>query len=454
MRRAFVILAACNGASVPAKPGYEQDIAPILEANCIRCHSAATAVSLGDCVELDQWDDGTDSTGSCSPLLGVHSSITYPVNPQLALVPVILSSTMPKDGPALSDREKQIFKNWQADGYQKDSTNHPPTITFITPPAGGAMINTGGVTTYDIQYDVEDADGDPVTGTLAVEKSGSTTALLTAPGLTNGAHTIRLDTSTLGSGTYQVAATLDDGNGVVTITAQGTLTVPSNYNATPTVTVTSPKPGYYYYAGQTVMIGWTGNDDGASLTCDVVATLSTTTIPIASGIVETPGTPASTTWTIPSSATESPSYQIQVTVHDDGSPSLSATGASGAFTVGPMPQQVSFSTQIVPLFTSTTDGCTKTGCHGSINPQQGLDLTAAKAYADIVNVAAQQTANCATGSEMLISPGDPNHSYLITKLVGSGDCLTGSRMPKGETAYTSTKIQLFIDWTLNGAPNN
>jgi len=147
---------------------------------------------------------------------------------------------------------------------------------------------------------------------------------------------------------------------------------------------------------------------------------------------------ASTTWTIPSTATLSPSYTIKVTVHDDGLPSLSASAQSGALTSGSPPQQVSFSTQLVPLLKNTTDGCIKMGCHGATNPQQGLDLTAANAFSNIVNKPATQTSNCSTGAE----------------LVGSGNCMTGSRMPKGEAAFPSAKIQLWIDWTLDGAPNN
>lgn len=82
-------------------------------------------------------------------------------------------------------------------------------------------------------------------------------------------------------------------------------------------------------------------------------------------------------------------------------------------------------------------------------PQQGLDLTAARAYAAIVNVTASQCS-----SEKLIAPGAPDQSYLIAKLVGTGTCYTGSRMPKTEPAFSAAQIQLFRDWTANGAPNN
>ncbi len=452
-----VFLAGCAAPAVPTKPGYETDIAPILEANCVRCHSAQEAIVTGNCIQLDQWDDGTDTTGACSPLLGVHSSLVNTTTPSFGLVEVVMSGVMPKDGPALTDRQKQIFENWMKAGYPKSGGNNkPPTIDFITPPPGGATINVNGVTTYDIQYNVTDPENDPVTWSLTWKGSNGKTGTF-ATGLTQGMGTVHADTSSLGSGTYQVIANLDDGSNMVSIAAQGMLTVPSNYNASPTVTVTTPIAGDYYFQGQTITISWLGNDDGAKLTCDVSASSGGTPISIATGVAETPGTPAMVTWTPTTSTPISPNYAITVTVHDDGSPSLSASGTSGTFTLGNPPQQVSFSTQLLPLMQSSTqnmDGCTKTGCHGAINPQQGLDLTSANAYKDIVNVAAQQTATCSTGSEMLIKPGDPNHSYLITKLQGSGNCITGTRMPKGEAAYSSTQIQLFIDWTLNGAPNN
>lgn len=441
------VLAAGCSTPVPSKPAYEPDIAPILEANCVRCHTAATAVSLGSCVELDRWDDGTDPTGVCPTVQGVHSSTVDMAAPQLALVAVVESGAMPKDGPALTDRQKQIFRDWMAAGFPERADNQPPTIQFITPPASGATINTGGATTYDIQYDVEDPDGDAVTWSLAWKGSNGKQGTF-ATGLAGGMGTVHADTSSLGPGSYQLIASLDDGSGMpVTATAPGQLTVPSSYNAAPTVGMLTPAGGEYFDTTQTITVSWLGNDDGPSVTCDVVAISGSTTLPIASNVTEASGQMASVTWNL-ASVTPATNWQIEVTVHEtDGSQTASAM--SGAFVISGPPQNVSFSGQILPLFESSSDGCVRNGCHGNTNPQQGLNLTSSAAYQSIVNV---MSSEC--GSEKLIDPGSPNTSYLIAKLVGSGTCFTGSMMPKGEPAFTPTQIQLIRDWTTNGAPNN
>lgn len=439
---AIVVTATACAPSVPDKVSYDQDVAPILDANCMRCHSSVQAVSLKSCVAVDNWDSATDPSGTCKPtVMGVHDGADMIVND-------VMSGKMPKDGPLLTDRQKQIIEDWKAAGYPRRSNNQPPTITFITPPASGAMINTGGVTTYDIKYDVSDPDGDAVTWDLTWKGPNGRTGSF-ATGLSAGTGTVHADTSSLGSGTYQVIANLSDGTAMVSVTAQGMLTVPSGYNAAPTVTVTAPNGGESYYVTQMITVSWLGNDDGPTLSCDVVAVAGTTTTTIATGVMETAGQPAMVTWN-PASVTPGTNYVIKVTVHDTGMPSLSASDTSDAtFTISPPPQMVSFKNQLLPLLTSTTDGCISTQCHDSVMPQQGLDLTASKAYADIVNVTASQCS-----SEKLIAPGAPDQSYLITKLVGSGTCFTGSQMPKTEPAFTAAQIQLWRDWVTNGAPNN
>lgn len=436
-----VAVTACTP-SVPDKVGYDPDVREILDANCMRCHTTAQAIALKSCVAVDTWGSAADPSGTCAPAVaGVHDSAD-------SIVSDVMSGKMPKDGPALTDRQKKILEAWKAAGYPGRSNNQPPEITFDTPPPGGAMINTGGVTTYDIKYTVSDPDGDPVTWDLTWKGSNGKTGTF-ATGLSAGTGTVHADTSSLGTGTYQVIANLSDGSAMVSVTAQGTLTVPAGYNAAPTVTVTAPNGGESYYVTQMITVSWLGNDDGPTVSCDVVAVAGTTTTTIATGVMENSGQPAMVTWN-PASVTPGTNYVIKVTVHDTGMPSLSASDTSdGAFTISPPPQMVSFRNQLLPLITSTTDGCISTQCHDSVMPQQGLDLTASKAYADIVNVTASQCS-----SEKLISPGSPNTSYLITKLVGSGTCFTGTKMPKTEAAFTAAQIQLFRDWVTNGAPNN
>lgn len=107
---------------------------------------------------------------------------------------------------------------------------------------------------------------------------------------------------------------------------------------------------------------------------------------------------------------------------------------------------VTLSGQVQPIFTRD---CTSGACHGSRNPAQNLDLSSAAAsYMNLVNVASAQ---CAMTKRVL--PSQPDMSYLMWKLVGSGTCFSGSRMPKG--APLSAADQATIrGWIAAGAPNN
>jgi hypothetical protein len=107
---------------------------------------------------------------------------------------------------------------------------------------------------------------------------------------------------------------------------------------------------------------------------------------------------------------------------------------------------VTLSGQVQPIFTRD---CTSGACHGSRNPAQNLDLSSAAAsYMNLVNVASGQ---CAMTKRVL--PSQPDMSYLMWKLMGTGTCFSGSRMPKG--APLSAADQATIrGWIAAGAPNN
>ena len=438
-----VLVSACT-AAVPDHPTYVEDVQPIVEANCVRCHAAPTAVKeLRNCVRLDQWDSTPDTAMKCSDsanmgmILGVHDA-----GPMI--VAQVTQHRMPIDGPALSSRQIDIFQRWADGGFRKRATNSPPTITFSSPPAAGVTV-CNPVCTTTVAYDVSDPDGDAVTWSLGWSSGGRSGTFAT--GLTGGTGSLTIDATTLASGTYTLVATLDDGTVMVMVDAPGTLTVPAGHNAPPVVTVIAPNGGESYYQGAAVAISWTGSDpDDATLSYDVAVLQGTTSTTVATGISAPVGQTAMTTWTAPMVAGLT-SYVVQVTATDGGSPALTATDMSDApFTVSPPPQTVSFASQLQPILTAS---CATTACHAGVHPQQGLDLSAGKAYAALVNVASSE---CSTYK--LVLPDQPDQSYLIFKLAGSGACFTGSQMPKGGAALSSAQQQLFRDWIANGAPNN
>jgi hypothetical protein len=439
-------LVACGTADdmTRTSPTYLSDIAPILQANCTRCHGAPLAIAQAqNCVRLDRWDSVADTQMLCTNtamdglIFGVHDA-------DAMLVDQVAQGLMPFGGPMLDAADLDILERWRDAGFPRRSPNAPPTIQFTAPTGNITACNP--TCTVSVSYVVADPDGDTVTWSLGWSGSGKTGTFATR--LADGTGTVMIDASALGSGTYTLTATLDDGTAKVSTDASATLTIPAGHNAAPSVTVVSPNGGEWYYDTQPITVTWNGTDgDGASLSYDVVAVQGTTTSPIATELVKPVGI-ASMTWTLPQVAALT-AYQIQVTAHDDGSPPLSAMDRSDAtFLISPPPQQVSFSSQIQPILTAN---CTSASCHDATLPQQGLNLTAGAAYGSLVNVNSTEV-TCASYKRVL--PGQPDQSYVIFKLSGSGACFYGSQMPKAAPALSITQIQLFRDWIANGAPNN
>ena len=93
-----------------------------------------------------------------------------------------------------------------------------------------------------------------------------------------------------------------------------------------------------------------------------------------------------------------------------------------------------------------TPSCALSGCHSGASPTAGQDLSAGRAYTQIVNVRSVQS------TRLRIAPGDPDASYLISKVRGDAT-ITGSRMPLGG-ALPPEKEKLLVDWVRRGAPND
>ena len=90
-----------------------------------------------------------------------------------------------------------------------------------------------------------------------------------------------------------------------------------------------------------------------------------------------------------------------------------------------------------------------TNCHNAVGSRfNGLDLTAAVAYANLVNA----TSRVRPGATRVI-PNDPENSYLIHKLEGRAT-ITGVRMPMGGPYLTSGQILVIQRWIEIGAPLN
>ena len=90
-----------------------------------------------------------------------------------------------------------------------------------------------------------------------------------------------------------------------------------------------------------------------------------------------------------------------------------------------------------------------TNCHNAIGSRfNGLDLSPAVSYSNLVNVASRGKAGA-----VRVIPGDPENSYLIHKLEGRST-IAGVRMPLGGPYLETGQILVIRRWIEIGAPNN
>lgn len=106
---------------------------------------------------------------------------------------------------------------------------------------------------------------------------------------------------------------------------------------------------------------------------------------------------------------------------------------------------VSFASEIQPFLTKS---CATIGCHRGNKPKASLDLTAAKAYGELVG---QATTQCG-GGRLRVKAGEPTASYLLDKILGTNLCF-GSKMPK-MGSVPAVELEAITNWICSGAPNN
>jgi hypothetical protein len=122
---------------------------------------------------------------------------------------------------------------------------------------------------------------------------------------------------------------------------------------------------------------------------------------------------------------------------------------------GPTPNlSVSFSSIQRDIFAATDSSGRQAcvGCHASIGGRAAagfLDLTAAVAHANLVNVGSRGKPGA-----IRVIPGDPENSYLIHKVEGRVD-IVGVRMPRGTGPFlTPGQIAVIKRWIELGAAND
>lgn len=124
-------------------------------------------------------------------------------------------------------------------------------------------------------------------------------------------------------------------------------------------------------------------------------------------------------------------------------PSMSTAKKLDFLPKGPDAQlTVFFEQQIQPIFNQTCGNCHIGSSVG------GLNLDPGSAHGNIVGVRSLQNPNMS-----LITPGNPDQSYLYQKLLENGNFFN-ERMPRNRAPLSTGQIELVKTWILEGAQNN
>ena len=157
--------------------------------------------------------------------------------------------------------------------------------------------------------------------------------------------------------------------------------------------------------------------------------------------------------TVTPTATVTPSGTLPSTPTRTATPTVTAT-----FTPTPTASAVPTPTfsidSTLPLIQTTIfdTTCLDLGCHNATNLAGGQSLVSGQSYAQLVGVTPQNVA-AAQGGLLRVTPGDPDKSFLVTKITLPVvfDPRYGSRMPSGKPALSADQIEHVRAWILRGA---
>jgi hypothetical protein len=211
----LLLAAAACSPSVPSEPTWVDDVRPIMAANCIRCHSPPYIYGAPANFRLDRYGD--DRFLQPDGEVPVHGAEYASVDGTLANT--VEDGTMPPRFP-LTGRQIDVLVAWHDASEPKGeprADNHAPTLTLTD----GPEVSPGRV---GLSYEIEDADGDIVTGVIVADPGGGADPdpIIPTNELFVGRGTVRFS---LPTGNYALAAELDDGNETVSVDV-GEVTVP------------------------------------------------------------------------------------------------------------------------------------------------------------------------------------------------------------------------------------
>lgn len=205
----------------PATPRFQEDVLPILAANCVRCHAVPSiggAPGASDCAapsggvrwcghRLDSYDDTIVDDGDPADPdddIGVRGAAF------MSLLLPIAHRDPPLRFP-LDDAERDTIITW-AKGDPPDRTPRPdnqlPTIAVTAGVPTASAVTLG--------YQLDDGDRDLTVGTLRARGPGGD--LLVAP-IQSGRDELSWSLVGVVAGSYTLVARVDDGAGWIELPA-------------------------------------------------------------------------------------------------------------------------------------------------------------------------------------------------------------------------------------------
>jgi len=442
----LIALGAC-GPDVPAEPTYFADVAPILRANCVRCHGAdpvdpkVASFRLDrnvpgdeDPMRFDVWDY---ATGDAPPILRVAVNHEAPV--------------MPPDY-ALTDRQRELLGRWIDNGAKRGTRdNHAPELVVVS-----TLDTTTADQAFDVAIRTTDADLDGLAVQLwyrdLTDPSASDRPI--GPLVGGGDRAFTLDTGTLASQhTFALYAVVDDGfdpdpaNNRTELPVIPELRIDHGARGTaPVVQLLSPNGGETLI--ETATITWTANDpdvgdaltydlalmrmgqDGAAT--DVEATIATGLRDLAS---------LSYTWTIPPSIPAGTPFKIRVTASDSqgiplGQPPNVRSDDSDSPVYVAQPATTAYGwADVRPIFESYCSAC-----HAAAGKTPAIDYFCMLKY----NTADADPA-CEASDDGVFETKGLVYQRMVT---------ARSMPPQAEPQPQQAELDIVANWILGGAPKD
>jgi hypothetical protein len=327
---------------VPDQPTWAEDVAPILAANCVRCHTVPAIGGAPDSFRLDSYasragDDGRVVRGAGLMAPYIYHRVTHATNP----MPPRLE---------LLDYQIEILKKWSGNlgadrlpvrGPARDG-NRPPTMEILnTDEQDGWLI---------LDYEIRDPDHEIVLGALYADDVVITTELH------SGRGQARWDMGATPNGTYSLSAVLEDPSGAIAVDL-GSREV-NHENQAPAIRILRPRRDAILAsaAAQTHDVNvQIADPDSAALTMTVRAHLGEEVVDVALAQPAQNGL-NTVTWDI-SGLPEGFSWRLEVIVNDG---TIARTAWTGPFFVSHRTTQDTFAT-----ISNVLGSCT--GCHPGFN---------------------------------------------------------------------------------------